>query len=221
MKHYLRCLLAGALVTCASVAAAGTLATDGSSYLGTWHGSAAFQGYFLGGVMPSGLTGTIDYAVYAPGTFPAGFAGYTPTPGEFVYAYQAFETGPAPLSAVSINLLNPADQIGTFSGGGVSGDAPLADFLAPFDSANWLFTGVLVPQGGSTSGLVFSSPGAPIWSTASTIDDGTVGLVLAVPTPGASNGMPNTPEPGTFALALLAAAAFALHRRRHSRRQTN
>jgi MYXO-CTERM domain-containing protein len=208
-------LLACAFALCATPALAGTLAGDGSSYLGTWHGTTGFQGHNLD-LTNSQLTGTLDYAVYAPGTFPAGFLGYTPTLHEFVYAYQGFETGAAPLSSVSINLVNPADNIGTFSGGGVSGDPSIASTLFYFDNANWLFNGV--PAGGSTTGLVFSSPNVPMMSTGSTIDDGTVGLVFPVPSPDGQSGGPNTPEPATLTLALIGMAAFALHRVRRRKR---
>ena len=202
MKHYTRCLGACALTLYASFALAGTLASDVSSYLGIWHGSTPFQGYDLSN-NPTGLSGRIEWAVYAPGTFPAGFLGYTPTSGEAVYAYQAFVDGPAPLSSFSVNLVNPANNIGTFSGGGVSGDAPSTAFLIPFDSANWLFDGV--PTGGTSEGLVFSSPKTPMFSTGTTIDDGSVAAVIPLPSPDAFN----IPEPATSSLAFAALVGFA------------
>ena len=202
--------------------------------LGVWNGSTGFQGYLTDGITKTGLTGTIDYAVYTEAQFNLNFpgSGYTPT-AAYVYTYQAFETGPAPLSSVSVNLIPtyPAQDIGTFQGtdtsphsdgGLVAGQVPAAgtDFLVLGDSANWPFGGVLVLQGGSTAGLAFSSPNAPQWSTGSTIDDGSVGLAYPIPTPGPST-IPSapSPEPGSLALALSALVAFSIFRLRQWRRQ--
>ncbi len=197
---------------CASTALAGTLATDDSSILGAWNGSTAFQGYLPDGVTPTGQTGTVDYAVYVAAQFNANFpgSGYTPT-ATFVYTYQAFETGPAPLSSVSVNLISPypAQDIGNFQGadtsflsdmGTVAGQAPSSEVLIPGVSADWSFGAVPVAQGGSTMGLVFSSPNAPIWNTGSTID-GSVALVDRLPIPGRSPYVNPCPEPSSVVLA--------------------
>ena len=228
MSYHFSRVLASALVFCATPAFAGTLASDFSSLLGDWNGTTSFQGYLTDGITKTGLTGTIDYAVYTADQFNANFpnSGYTPT-STYVYTYQAFETGPAPLSSVSVNLIfpYPAQDIGTFQGtdtsplsnlGTVAGQVPSpgTEFLVPGDSANWPFGGVLVFQGGSTAGLAFSSPNAPQWSTGSTIDDGSVGLAYPIPTPG-----PSTPEPGSLALALSALVAFSMYRLRQWSRQ--
>ena len=221
ISHFAR-IFASASMLCAVPAFAGTLAGDGSSLEGTWHGTSSFQGYLTDGITPTGLTGTLDYAVYTAAQFNADFpgSGYTPT-STYVYTYQAFETGPAPLSSVSVNLIfpYPAQDIGTFQGtdtsplsdlGTVAGQVPTpgTDFLVPGDSANWPFGGVLVFQGGSTGGLAFSSPNAPQWSTGSTIDDGSVGAVSRIPTPGPSTSA-TAPEPSSIALASLGFATLA------------
>jgi len=213
MSHLKTRFLACALALCVTPALAGTLASDGSSYLGVWHGNTGFQGFDLLS-QPTGLTGSIDWAVYAPGTFPVGFLGYTPSPGEYVYAYQAFETGVAPLSSFAVNLEAHADNIGAFSGGGVSGQFPSASFLNDFDSANWLFDGI--PQFGSSSGLVFSSPHGPMLSSGTTIDHGSSAGVMPVPSP----NPPNAPEPATLTLALcgILGMAFEIVRRRRRAR---
>src|SRR5262245_26152745 len=111
--------LACALALCAAPALAGPLAPAAGVYfdgLATWHGSSHYQGYFDPpfNTSPSGLTGDIDWAVWAPNTFPAGFLGYTPTADEFVYAYQLHETGSAPLSQNIVFTINTADNIGFF-----------------------------------------------------------------------------------------------------------
>src|SRR5436305_10055650 len=97
-----------ALLLLAAPALAGPLATDGSSYQGVWHGSTSYVGVPASG----GLAGFIDWAVYAPGVFPAGFTpvgAFVPSPGEYLYTYQAYETGSASLTSVSVVLENFAD----------------------------------------------------------------------------------------------------------------
>jgi hypothetical protein len=208
-------LLTGALALCATQAFAGPLAVDTTSIAG-FHGTTPFQGYDLSH-NPSGLTGTIDYAVWAPGTFPGTFAGFSAS--DYVYAYQAHETGPAPLSSVSIALTGPADtlNIGDFTGdngfGLVSGSPSNLAYILPLDSANWA---MFVPQGGSSDGLAFSSPNGPIMSTGSTIDDGTVGFVMPVPSPNPNR----VPEPGTLTLASCGVAVFVLQWLRRRGRKT-
>jgi hypothetical protein len=178
----------------ASQALAGPLAIDTTAIAG-FHNSSPFSNAFH-------LAGSVDYAVYAPGTFPAGFLGYTPTPGDYVYAYQAHETGSADLSQFSVTLTAPVDpvpNIGDFSGangfGLVAGDPSISAFVTPMDSANWLFDGVVT--GGSTDGLAFSSPNPPTWSVGRTVDDGTIAFPIPVPGPKAI-----VPEPSTLILAL-------------------
>ncbi len=249
MNHHLARVLACALAFCTSTAIAGTLASDGSALDGTWHGTASFQGYYTDPVThvqtPSGLTGTIDYAVYTAPQFTQNFpafglnfvgTAYVPT-SLYVYVYQAFETGPAPLSSVSIGLtiplpFNPGDNapavdIGTFvgtdlsplsNGGTIAGQipAPGTDLLVPYDSSTWTFGSVLVSQGGSTAGLVFSSEDAPIMRTGSTINDDSVALTGPLPTPGVTSMIP---EPATMALAISGLATIAVYRvLRHRRR---
>jgi hypothetical protein len=200
-------VLVGAVVLCEMQALAGPLAIDTTSMAG-WHGSTPYANAY-------GLIGAVEFAVWAPGTFPVGnFAGYIPTPGDYVYTYQAFETGAAALSEVGVRLVGPADplNIGDFTGnngfGPVAGSPSISASLYPFDSANWLFDAIFA--GGSTDGLAFSSPNAPSWAKARNVDDGTVAFAIPVPSPQPDN----VPEPGTWTLALLACAGAALLRRR-------
>ena len=207
MSRFKTCLAALALALCATPSMAGVLATDFSSYLGIWNGSSTFSS------VETDLAGYIDFAVYAPGDFPGGFGGYTPTPGEFVYTYQAFVTGPSVMSSVTVNLLNYADNPGTFTGAGVSGDSATLISLVNLDSAAWTFDGV--PSGGSTVGLVFSSPYGPLYSTASFLDHGQQASNIPVPSPDSYT----IPEPATFTLALAGLVGFAFEMiRRRSRR---
>ncbi len=94
------------------------MATDATSYLGVWHGTTGYVGVPASG----GLAGTIDWAVYAPGVFPAGFTpvgGFVPSAGEYLYAYQGIETGAASLTSVSVVLDNFAHNIGNFTATGI------------------------------------------------------------------------------------------------------
>ena len=215
-------LILCALALFAAPALGGPLATAPGVYFDgftTWHGSSPFQGYFDPpfNTQPSGLSGTIDWAVWAPGTFPAGFSGYTPTPGEFVYTYQVNVDGPDPLSQSIVLPFNQADNIGSFSGdagfGSVTGDFPFSSVIIPFDSAQWTFVPG-VDGGESTSGLAFSSLYTPVMSAGVEIDGGTFALTM-VPAP---NG-PLIPEPGTMALASCGFGVLAVYwLRRRSRR---
>ena len=195
---------------CATPVFAGTLASDGSAFFGDdpvtvvfdpilWSGSTAY----VGTVPPADLFGDIEWAVYAPGTFPAVFTGYTPDPTHFVYAFQLFEDGSAPASLFSVVLINPATDIGTFTGGGVSGDPATTEVLLPFDSATWEFAGI--GAGGSSVGLAFSSPFSPTMGFGVVLDDGEVGPVIPLPTP--SNVIP---EPATWTLAVLGLFGFVV-----------
>lgn len=206
-------LIACALAFHAATAHAGTLANGVGVYQGTWFGTTPFQGVDPdNGNAPTDLIGYVEWAVYAPGTFPGTFLGYSAPATDFVYAYQAFVTGAAPLSSVSIDLLNPAGNIGTFTGNGVSGDPSSFSFLIPFNTANWLFDGV--PQGGSTVGLAFSSPYIPMLLSGTIIDHGSAASVIPVPSPDSEL----IPEPSSVVLAAFGLAALGmqiLRRRGH------
>jgi hypothetical protein len=205
-----------ALAISAAPALAGPLAVDTNSYLGIWHSSTPYQGYndppF--NTDPSGLTGFVDWAVYAPGQFPVGFtglAGWTPDPTHFVYAYQAYETGTAALTSLFVDLFNPGVNIGEFTGDGGFGDvgtgATGADFaqIVPMSTAEWYwFAGI--PSGGNSYGLAFTSPYVPMLATGTVIDDGTNAFVVPLPTP--SDQL--IPEPSSFVLAAFGVLAAGL-----------
>jgi hypothetical protein len=215
LGYFFVCLIALSAVP----ALAGPLATDGTAISG-WHGSTPYQGYDAGN-NPTGLVGYIDWAVYAPGHAPAGFTpdvgnGYTgATSGEYLYTYQAYETGSANLSFVSVAMTGPADNIGDFTATGISGQAPVFDQLVPNDSASWYFNGV--GPGASSFGLSFSSPNGPTWSAATTIDDGSIASGMPVP----ASGTGNIPEPSTLVLAICGFVGLAFQvLRRHVKKAT-
>lgn len=212
MKSLIACSRSFALLGLffAAPAVAGTLDLDTTAYIDPssfqWRGTSGFNN----GV---GLAGTVDWAVYGPNTFPVGFVGYTPTANEFVYVYQVHETGPLSLSSFSVNIDNPADAIGTFTGntvsGSVSGDPATLQVLNALDSATWKFSGVL--QNGSSVGLVYSSPNAPTFSFGTTIDHGTSAAVgtFANPTLPSPSSV-QAPEPASFVMAAFTLASAGL-----------
>ena len=219
MSRFITSILLGAVALCATTAFAGPLAGEANAYLGIWKSTTAYQGYndYPVNSDPSGLFGTIDWVVFAPGAFTPGYLGYTPTAGEFVYAYQVLQDPAAfaPLSGLSVVLEAAADNIGTFTGNGVAGVATTADYFigGAFPSANWdVLTGV--GPGLTSVGLVFSSPFGPKLLSGSVIDDGSVGDVIPLPSPDPLY----IPEPGTMTLAICGLVVFGLQllRRRRS-----
>ncbi len=190
---------------------AGPLATAPGVYVdgfaNVWHGSTGYSNV-------SGLSGFVDWAVWAPDTFP-GFAGYTPTPGEYIYTYQAAVEGTAALSSLFVTLENAADNAGQFSGdagfGLVSGVTILSPGvdgylgIDPLNQAEWYWFGGIAENDRST-GLAFSSPNAPMLSDGTLIDHGTSAFVVPVPSPGG----PVIPEPSTLVLASCGALVFVV-----------
>jgi hypothetical protein len=204
MIHPKSFLLACVLALCATQAFAGPLAIDTTSIAG-FHGTTPYQG-FNNDNTPSGLFGTVDYAVWAPGTWPPGtFTGFSAS--DYVYTYQLNESAQATaaLSSFAVVLTGPTDDtnIGDFHGsngfGLVAGQHSLgganAPFIIPQDSANWSFAGIA--PGTSSDGLAYSSPNPPTWSSGTAIDDGSVANFYPIP----SSSPGNVPEPGTLTLA--------------------
>ena len=202
---------------------AGPLAIDTNSFQGLWHGSTPFQTYvdYPFDTIPGTSAGHIDWAVYAPGHFPAGFAGYTPAPLDYVYAYQVFvDEGDSQLLFFDVRLDLFGHNVGTFTGDGdfglVSGDSPISSYLWPNDfvptSANWDF-GDSQPLFHSR-GLVFSSPFRPQLLDGGIADfatDGSYqnfGFVIPLPSPF------DLPEPSSFVLAALGLIGLVVWKRR-------
>ena len=139
------------------------LATDPGAYVDsvkTWSGSVTFSD-----TLGQGLSGEIEYAVFAPGGFT--YSGYTPTPGEFVYAYQITSTGTAPISMLSVTMLdsNEANNISTFviDGLGISPDSlDFAGAIPNLGSAQWNWNVNGIATGEGSVGLVYSSINAPM-----------------------------------------------------------
>ena len=195
-------------------ASAGVLNGHASAYndgngpsAGAWTGSTPYDdGLF------SLLTGDVDYAVFTAADFTAAFpaSGYTPPAGHFVYAYQVSNTGSVAATALTVGITqgNPVGTIGTFSGGGVSGDASIGTQFTnnPVDSANWAFTGI---GAGTSTGLVFSSPNVPENGFGSIVDSGLSAFVVPLPTPSEIF----IPEPTSAVMLGLGMATLLIRRR--------
>ncbi len=169
---------------------------------GQWRGSVA--------MVDTDLAGIVEYAVYAPGAFPyAGLDGWTPTPGEMVYAYQIFSTGTAAIEAFQVILGNVADNEGSADLGN-GGDPIASSLLLPNFFVNWTVDGgdPGLETGENSVGLVYSSIKKPVMSLGSVINSTSAsGLV---PGPGSAD----IPEPATMCLLALGAVGLLRRRRR-------
>ena len=185
--------LAVALFFSASFAQAGPLNTPASlaaSYNGLWAGSTPF--------VTGTLAGYVDWAVYKAADFPYTGTGYTPTPGQFVYAYQVYVTGTAPLSHFDVDLPNPGNNIGSFTSFGVV--APSATSIGPVAAFDFHAPAVLT--GSSSIGLAYSSNKVPQDWFGSVIDTGQSTFVMPLPAP---SDIP-IPEPAAVTLLCLGTA---------------
>ena len=157
------------------------------------------------------LSGTVDYAVFAPGNFT--YAGYTPTPGQLVYAYQVImdPLDTHSLSNLTVLLNGDANNISAFEL--ETGDIPPSGFnFSSFlpsatagDAASWDFEVPGLGPNKMSYGLVFSSPNVPEYLFGSVVNGGLGALVAPLPTP---SPVP-IPEPSTAILLGLGMSAMA------------
>jgi hypothetical protein len=193
---------------CGSVVA-GPLATDPNAWndgTTTWCGTTSVQSF------EGDLKATIDYCVYRWDAYPG--TDYTPTPGEFVYAYQVYVTGTGPVMKFSVGMLesNEANNIDHDPGLGDSGghvpDHWHFTGTAPnLDAANWQWedTDPLVTH---TDGMVYSSENMPLWWIGTVHNSGQAASGY-VPSPSDV-----IPEPATLGLLALGFVAAIRRRRR-------
>lgn len=191
---------------------AGLLNGHGSSIVG-FTGTTSFSD--VSG--PDVLSGTVDYAVFAPGDFP--FGGYTPTPGQLTYAYQIIMNDPdntESLSELAVFLNGDANNLSIFLL--EAGDVPPSSFsfstLLPTatagDTANWFFESPGLDSGDMSYGLVYSSPNIPEYFAGNVVNGGLAALVIPLPVPSPIA----IPEPSTVTMLGLGALALVLFRRR-------
>jgi hypothetical protein len=193
------CLAASATLAAVQPTFAGILATDPLAYndgATWWHGSTFYAS--------SSLNGTIDWAVYAPGDFALAFPGstYTPPPDMMTYVYQINEVGDSPVSTLNVAFVDvsrPKFAIGTFSLGGMSEWATIEPPALNPTTAHWFFAGI--PAGGSSVGLVFSSPNKPETYAGSLVNEGMGAVAVGLPSPSTYP----VPEPSSIALAIAGA----------------
>ena len=166
---------------------------------------------------PDQLSGTVDFAVFAPGDFP--FGGYAPTTGELTYVYQIImdAADTESLSNLSIVLDGDADNIGAFllEVGDIPPSASSFSTFLPIatagDFAAWDFEVPGLNANQLSYGLVFSSPQVPEYLFGTVVNGGLGALVAPLPTPSPVA----VPEPGTATLlAIGALAVFGIRRRR-------
>lgn len=187
-----------------------TLAIAGlqsSGFAGVLNGHfAAYDG--VAGTVPfsngSGLSGTVDYAVFTAAAFGANFGGlgYVPS-GGLVYAFQVENTGTEQIIGETIVVPNPAGGIGTFNIGDI--DAISATLIA---DAEWTFDPAIAP-GESSWGLAFSSNYTPIVGFSTIVGEDASWMFAGVPVPGNLA----VPEPGSATILALGAILFFLKRR--------
>lgn len=186
--------------------------------MGIWSGSVDFYGEHSIGI----LTGHVDYAVYEADDYP----GTAPPGGDYVYAYQVFNTGDPQSGSdkgaahLTVYFLEEAD-VGTISWDDYAvsnGVEPYDEYFwsptpeSPLETAVFWFLYDLVDPGEKSVNLLFSG-GAPTWGSGrvgsgpiiAEIESGS----LPTPTP--------IPEPST--VALLTAGACLLKFARAGRRR--
>lgn len=211
MSRCRTCVLACALALCATPSFAGYLAGDTSAYAG-WYGSSSFDD-------GAELKGYVDWAVYAPGSWPASFnfGSFSLDTSQLLYTYEVFSEGDDPVTFSLVPINGPGQDAGWFTGTGVSssvdGEVPTSWFVADFSAAFWTFDGLTT--GEQSKGLMFTSPNIPEMSSALMQDGGSSAIALDVPAPSPVE----IPEPGTMTLAILGLASLGLLRlRRRGRR---
>lgn len=166
-----------------------------------------------------GLNVTVEYAVLEVDDFNDDFSGlgYTPTPGQLVYAYQVINNDPPSTVDVTTQIILPADPAGNIGSFNIGDVAPGAStFIGT--QATWFFFSAITP-GQTSYGLAFSSPNAPVldFSGSLTVGVGGASVVAAVHVPGDDLYVPAPiPEPSTVAMLGLGGLALVGLRRRRS-----
>ena len=204
--------------TAAGSLQAGILPTHPNAYVDNttfiWRGTANYSVT----VFTHKMIANVEYAVFAPGTLPAGI-GADPSGGDhFVYVYQLFNDLGTGANKGILNLTVGFDSDAPYNPGqpsnlgsiNVAGgqDTTSARYIpvsgSPKTSVLWDWSpGSLMPGPGKWSDyLIFTSPFRPEFTNGAM--QGQNSLVQSKPLPSP------IPEPGAFTLGCLGAAALAL-----------
>jgi hypothetical protein len=190
--------------------------------VGDTHAMAGWQGYVTlsSSAHSHTLNGTVDYAVYAPGTFDLSFPNSDPSNNSaYVYAYEFFNT----TSTSTEKILN--FSVGLHGGGPVANQGYLTPPVGPSGytsdppgpiastAAVWYYSSPnYVPVGQNSEILIFTSPSPPEWDTVALSGNYSMGANL--PTngiPARGNGVPSPiPEPAAMLLLAMAAGLCGL-----------
>ena len=160
------------------------------------------------------LVADVEWAVFGPDNSPYSGPNFTPTAGEFVYAYQVIVQPSLEVNKFWVNMKpsNEANGIGWFDlPGGIT--PSLAEFGSTdpqnLVSADWTFAGDLLP-GEVSAGLAYSSINAPVDWLGFIQDGGQGGTPEGtLPSPGDV-----IPEPVTLAFLLLVGGVLLTLRRK-------
>ncbi len=183
--------------------------TDGASR--TWTGQTEIQMTDPGDATKE-LAAIVEWAVFPAGDFPYADGDFTPTAGEFTYAYQLKNVGDYQVNKFWVNMQvsNEANNVGAFDL--TSGLEPTSSDWGNTDpqnrvSAIWLFSGF--DNGEVSNGLAYNSINEPLDWWGFIQDGGLAGMPQGL-LPSPSDVIP---EPATMALLLIGALAMAGLRR--------
>lgn len=204
MKRTIAVVSVMAVLLAAAATEAGLLRDDPNA-MSAWRGVRRF----IASDSAHTLEVDVDYAVYAPGDFGGGL---DPSGGtEYLYAYEILNTvnsDSVEVSSFTVGLetMSQAGNIGTDGGPpGIPGGVSPAAQGVTGSSAVWSFLFDQVGYGEDSVTLIYTSPFAPQWLTASVHDGGLSDKEL-LPSP--------IPEPATVALLTVGAAGMVILRRR-------
>jgi len=204
MRRTIVVVSAMAVLLAAAVAEAGLLRDDPNAMDG-WQGTRRFTASDSAHT----LEVDVDFAVYAPGDFGGGYDPSGAT--EYLYAYEILNTvnsDSVEVSSFTVGLetASQAGNMGTDGGPpGVPGGVSPAFYGITGSSAVWSFLFDQIGYGEDSVTLIYTSPFAPQWLTAS-VHDGGLSDKQSLPSP--------MPEPATVALLMVGGVGMVLLRRR-------
>lgn len=201
------------VISCASYASAALLCDD-TNAMSSYQGTATYSA--TDGT--STISATVDYAVYAPGDY----SGTDPSNEDhYVYAYEIFNTTDSGIGdtvydfSVGITSIAGVVNAGTDTSSAAPGDsdgpefAPVGTPTQTNEDVSWSFidtAGINYGTNHDSVTLIFTSPNAPQWRSATIKGGGGVSNFQDVPSP--------VPDPATISLLSLGSFALMVLRRR-------